>query len=170
MKGTPGTDEDITAEVYGGMLLACRFLVTAGLRWRFGLGGPNQVAMDHDILLNHTLASKNDVSASSNCGSPTDFVSCFLRRPSVARVGVGVGISHCLNVFSTDRRLGGHSCVRLLKVCKNTLLAGVARRTANSKSKSIWKFTCEMLSGSRLGGEPRALGAKLAAFDNSAQY
>ena len=80
MKRAAGADEDITAEVYRCMLLARGFRVTAGLRWSFGLGRPNQVAMDHDILLDHALAGKNDVSASGNGGSSANFVSCFLRK------------------------------------------------------------------------------------------
>lgn len=57
-----GADEDVTPEVDRRLILGRGFLVTARvLSGRFGLRRANQVAMYHDILLNDTFASQNDM-------------------------------------------------------------------------------------------------------------
>lgn len=66
MERTARAHKDISAQVYGRLILGCRFLLTSlGLLCAWSrLWRPHKVAVDDHILLNDTFSGKDDVSRS----------------------------------------------------------------------------------------------------------
>ena len=113
MERAARADEDVAAEVDGGLiwrgslLVALLLLLRGGLRLRRS----DKVAVDHDVLLDDTFSCEDDMPRTEDAGATADLVAGFLvmslARLVVLVVGGKVG-TDSLDVFSTDGRFGRH--------------------------------------------------------------
>lgn len=81
VKGASGADEHVAPEMYRGLILRRRLLITL-LRGRLGLRWPDEISSDHDILLYHAFSGEDDMAWAENASLSRYLVASLLVEAS----------------------------------------------------------------------------------------